>query len=149
MKLYTIGFTKKSSKQFFELLKANNVRAMADIRLNNSSQLAGFTKGNDLEYFLKAICNADYLHLLSLAPTKELLDGYKKKAIYWPEYEKRYRELLENRADEGTLDSLSRLNLDGMCLLCSEETPERCHRRLAAEYFRNKYPEKNIEIIHL
>jgi uncharacterized protein (DUF488 family) len=132
MKLYTIGFTKKSSKQFFELLQDNNVRTVADIRLNNSSQLAGFTKGNDLRYFLKAICNADYLHLLSLAPTKELLDGYKKKAISWLEYEKRYQELLESRANEGVLDGLSRLNLDGMCLLCSEEAPERCHRRLSS-----------------
>ena len=78
MKVYTIGFTQKSAQEFFELLKTNKIRLLVDIRLNNASQLAGFTKGNDLKYFVKQICNSEYLHLLELAPTKDILDGYKK-----------------------------------------------------------------------
>lgn len=149
MKIFTLGFTQKSAKQFFELLKQYQIRVMVDIRLNNSSQLAGFTKGNDLKYFLKEICNTEYIHLIELAPTKEILDGYKKKVIDWKEYEKLYLDLLENRNIKEVLDRKVDSDFDHMCLLCSEATPEKCHRRLAAEYIRNKYPEKCIEIVHV
>ena len=83
MKLFTIGFTQKNAKQFFELLKANQIELLIDVRLNNKSQLAGFTKGNDLEYLLAEICDCQYKHCLEYAPTKEILDGYKKGNITW------------------------------------------------------------------
>ena len=83
MKLYTIGFIKKSARVFFETLLKNNIKRLVDIRLNNTSQLAGFTKREDLRYFLEAIGNIEYIHLEKFAPSKELLNAYKKKLINW------------------------------------------------------------------
>ena len=80
--LYTIGFTKKNARKFFGLLKQAGVKKLVDIRINNSSQLAGFAKGGDLEFFMKEICNADYVHLTDLAPTKELLKDYQKVFLH-------------------------------------------------------------------
>lgn len=97
MKIFTIGFTKKNARQFFELLKVNEIDIVLDIRLNNKSQLAGFTKGEDLQYFLSEICHCDYRHCLEFAPTKEILDSYKKSLITWGEYEEQYTALMNKR----------------------------------------------------
>lgn len=142
--IFTIGFTKKSAKEFFSTLKQNHVKRLIDIRLNNVSQMAGFTKKEDLKYFLKEICDIEYSHEPDFAPTKELLDGYRKKEILWPDYEKKYLELLSQRKVSEKLN-LKELNMS--CLLCSEPKPDHCHRRLLAEYIRRYFP--NIEIQHL
>ena len=97
MVLYTIGFTQKSAQQFFELIKSNNMDMLVDIRLNNKSQLAGFAKGNDLRYFLEEICNCEYQHCIEYAPTKDILDSYKKKTISWDEYVRQYIPLMQKR----------------------------------------------------
>ncbi len=149
MKLYTIGFTKKSAKDFFTLLKKNNIRELIDIRLNNASQLAGFTKGNDLKYFLKEICDIEYIHDTELSPTKEILDDYKNKKISWSQYEMFFKSLLEERKISSMLETKYNNEFDNICLLCSEVTADKCHRRLVAEYIKNKNPNLNIEIIHL
>lgn len=144
MKIYTIGFAKKSAEKFFKLLRQPDLVRIVDIRLNNVSQLAGFAKMNDLKFFLREINNIDYVHLLELAPTKDILDAYKKNGGDWAVYEKRFLELMNFRRVEEKLD---RNLLDGGCLLCSEPTPEHCHRRLVAEYLRKKWGD--VEIKHL
>lgn len=136
MKFYTIGFTQKSAKQFFELIKNNNINILLDIRLNNKSQLAGFTKGDDLEYFLSEICNCKYKHCLEYAPTKDILNDYKNKHITWDEYVKRYTDLMNQRANY-TNFSNEFSEYTNICLLCSEPTPEHCHRRLIADMIVN------------
>ena len=144
VKIYTIGFTKKSAEQFFEALRGVNVQRVVDVRLNNVSQLAGFAKRNDLAYFLEKICSVRYAHALELAPTQELLDSYKKLGGGWNQYEDHFIELLKARKVE--LEWVTELR-DGDCFLCSEEEPIHCHRRLVAEYLA-KYHGK-IEIEHL
>ncbi|MEJ2169158.1 MAG: DUF488 domain-containing protein [Desulfobacterales bacterium] len=144
MKLYTIGFTKKSAEKFFSMLNDAGVQRVVDIRLNNTSQLAGFAKKEDLVYFLKKIGDIDYTHRPELAPTQDIMDAFKKIKGSWEIYEMLFRALLTQRAVE---DTIPRKMLDGACLLCSEEKPQECHRRLVAEYFREKWPE--IEIVHL
>lgn len=144
IKLFTIGFTKKNAETFFGKLMKAGVEKLIDIRLNNVSQLAGFTKKDDLIYFLKKLCDCDYAHMPKLAPTKEILDAYKKKEITWSEYEKRFNDLLNSRKAH-TLLSSSEIHM--ACLLCSEPTPDKCHRRLVAEFLRNNI--EGIEIIHL
>jgi uncharacterized protein (DUF488 family) len=142
MQLFTIGFTKKNAEQFFTLLRGAGVRRVLDIRLNNVSQLAGFTKRDDLKFFLREICHADYLHLPVCAPTKEILDQYKKGHGDWNEYEALFLPLLEARKIETVLAADL---LDYGCLLCSEPTPERCHRRLVAEYLEARIPELTVK----
>jgi len=144
MKLFTIGFTKKSAREFFSLLAASGAKRLIDVRLNNSSQLAGFSKRDDLEYFLKAICEMDYLHLPELAPTAEILDAYKSKQMDWALYEEAFMKLMRERRVEETV---AREVLDGAVLLCSEPKPEKCHRRLVAEYFQRAWG--NLDIEHL
>ena len=145
MKILTIGFTRKSAETFFTRLKDAGVKRLIDVRLNNVSQLAGFTKKNDLRYFAKAICNIDYLHLPELAPTAEILDPYKKaKNGDWTLYERQFLDLMRSRQIE---NAMSREVLDGGCLLCSEEKPHHCHRRLVAEYLQAHWP--NVEIEHI
>ncbi len=129
--LYTIGFTKKSAEQFFTKLADAGVKRVIDVRLNNVSQLAGFAKRDDLRFFLKGLYGIDYLHLSALAPTQPMLDAYKKNGGDWGTYEKQYLALIEERQIEV---STARDLLDGGCLLCSEHTPQQCHRRLVAEY---------------
>jgi uncharacterized protein (DUF488 family) len=142
--IYTIGYTHKTAKFFFEKLKENKIRTLIDIRLNNNSQLSGFTKRQDLQFFLKELCNINYLYLPQFAPSKEILDAYKKKIIDWSDYEHEFNILIKERK----IEKYTNLNiLNNSCLLCSEETPNKCHRRLVAEYFRNCFG--NIEIIHL
>ncbi|HEX8846542.1 MAG TPA: DUF488 domain-containing protein [Pyrinomonadaceae bacterium] len=143
-RLYTIGFTNKSARDFFELLQMHNVRKIIDTRINNVSQLSGFAKGKDLEFFARAIGGIDYCHELNFAPTKELLESYRKKQISWDEYAAEYRKLLESRKVE---NQVTIEDLNQACLLCSEHLPEKCHRRLLAEYIKDKCP--GLEIIHL
>lgn len=144
IKLYTIGFTNKSARQFFELLLQNNVAKLIDTRVSNSSQLSGFAKGKDLEFFSAAIGNIKYRHELNFAPTKELLDSYRKKELSWDEYAGRYLDLLGARKVE---DTIKAQDLDHSCLLCSEHLPTKCHRRLLAEYIREVI--QSTEIVHL
>jgi uncharacterized protein (DUF488 family) len=144
MKIYTIGFTKKSAEKFFKLLRQPDLVRLVDIRLNNVSHLAGFTKMKDLKFFLREINDIDYVHLPELAPTKDILDAYKKNGGDWAVYEKQFLELMATRRVEKKVDKSF---LDGGCLLCSEPTPENCHRRLAAEYLKDKWD--GVEIQHL
>ena len=144
MKIFTVGFTQKSAEQFFTRLKQPGLVRLVDVRLNNVSQLAGFAKRNDLQFFLREICDIDYLHLTELAPTQDLLDAYKKAGGDWSVYERQFLALMAARRVEETID---RNLLAGVCLLCSEATPEHCHRRLVAEYLREKWG--GVEIEHL
>jgi len=144
MKIFTIGFTKKSAETFFRRLMDAGVRRLVDVRLNNVSQLAGFTKSNDLRYFTQVICNIEYVHLPDLAPTKDILDTYKKHKGEWTLYEEQFLNLMRSRRIE---EKISPEMLDGACLLCSEEKPRHCHRRLVAEYLRERWG--SVEIEHI
>jgi uncharacterized protein (DUF488 family) len=144
MNLYTIGFTKSPAESFFTRLQKAGVKRVLDVRLNNVSQLAGFAKRNDLCYFLKALCGIEYAHRPELAPTQEMLAAYKKERRPWAEYERRFLELMASRRIERTL---RRDAVEGACLLCSEDKPHHCHRRLVAEYLQDKWGD--VEILHL
>ena len=144
MKIFTIGFTKKSAETFFTSLKNAGVKRLVDVRLNNISQLAGFTKKDDLRYFTRAICDIEYVHLLDLAPTQDILGAYRKQKGDWNLYEQQFLDLMRSRHVE---DTISRQMLDGGCLLCSEEKPHHCHRRLVAEYLKEKWGDVEIEHI--
>lgn len=144
MKLYTIGSGQRSAQDFFEHLQKAGVRRIIDIRLHNTSQLAGFSKMSDLPFFLKAIGKIDYLHLLDFSPTEEIMVEYKKKKGSWEDYEKAFKPLIKERKIEKVAKKTLR---DGDCLLCMEHEPDRCHRRLVAEYLQKKMD--NLEVIHL
>lgn len=144
IKLFTIGFTEKTAEMFFTLLKNAGVKKIIDTRLNNVSQLAGFAKGKDLAFFAKEIAAIGYEHTINLAPSKELLSRYRDKKMTWDQYETEYISLLDQRNIIGEID-FEKLN--NSCLLCSEHLPERCHRRLLAEYLQKE--NKEISIIHL
>jgi uncharacterized protein (DUF488 family) len=144
LKLFTVGFTKKSAETFFTLLRDAGVKRVLDIRLHNVSQLAGFAKRDDLRFFLKAIGGIDYHHLPELAPTPEILDGYRKNKKGWPQYERDFLKLLSDRQVE---KKVSKELIHQGCLLCGEQSPDHCHRRLVAEYLRDKWG--HIEITHL
>jgi uncharacterized protein (DUF488 family) len=143
MRLYTIGFTQRSAEDFFGAIARSGAQRLVDVRLNNSSQLAGFSKRDDLRYFLKTICAIEYLRLPQLAPTQELLEAYRSSKD-WATYKTQFRALLADRKVE---DTVPREQIDGACLLCSEPKPDRCHRRLVAEYLQEKWGP--IEIVHL
>lgn len=142
MKLYTIGFTKKSAEKFFGLLRNARVSTLVDVRLNNVSQLAGFAKRDDLRYFLEEICGIGYMHRLDLAPTQPMLDDYKKNVASWTSYEDRFLELMKHRHIE---DAISPTILDNAVLLCSEDKAHHCHRRLVAEYLAQHWDDVTIE----
>lgn len=144
IKLYTIGFTGKPAEKFFNLLRDSGVKKLVDTRINNVSQLAGFAKGSDLKFFVKEIGNMSYEHNIDLAPTKDLLTRYRDKKMTWPEYEVEYLNLLDMRK---VSQKINTEDLHENCLLCSEHTPEKCHRRLLAEYL--KHVNQDIQIIHL
>ncbi|MFN8511791.1 MAG: DUF488 domain-containing protein [Thermomicrobiales bacterium] len=144
LRLFTIGFTQKSAEQFFTTLIDAGVRRVVDVRLNNVSQLAGFSKRADLPFFLRRIGGIGYVHRPELAPTQEILDALKKRGGDWRDYEREFTALLVDRRIEVTVAPDLR---DGDCLLCSEATPEQCHRRLVAEYLRDNW--RMIEIRHL
>jgi len=145
METFTIGFTQKSAERFFGLMRAHSVTRIVDVRLNNVSQLSGFAKRDDLKFFLRELCGADYIHVKDLAPTKDILDAYKKKLIPWDAYEDKFLNLIAQRHIERTIDKEL---LDGGCLLCSEHKPHHCHRRLVADYLNNHWG-GNIQIVHL
>ena len=145
MEIYTIGFAKKSAEALFGALRKAGIKRLVDIRLNNTSQLAGFTKRDDLKFFLKELCNSEYIHEPLLAPTPEILNSYKKKKISWQEYEQRFLELMAERKIEKKID---RSLFNGpTVLLCSEPKADRCHRRLVLEYLQNNWG--NLKIMHL
>ena len=144
MRILTIGFTRKKAKGFFEALSKAGAKRVVDVRLNNVSQLAGFAKRDDLDWFLKQICQIDYSHAPVLAPTKEILDGYRKHGDSWDDYERKFLDLMEKRCIEEQIEPEL---LEDACLLCSEDKPHHCHRRLVAEYLRECWG--NIEIEHL
>ena len=144
MKLFTIGFTKKTARQFFEGLHDSGVDRIVDVRLNNVSQLAGFAKKQDLIYFLDSICGIKYVHEPLLAPTQEMLDEYKKNKGSWQDYEDRFLDLMDQRKIESCI---SPEIVSNGCLLCSEDKPHHCHRRLVAEYLNLHWG--NIEVSHL
>ena len=144
MKVFTIGFTKKSARRFFDLLKSSGAKRIVDVRLNNVSQLAGFAKKDDLEYFLKEICGMGYTHLPELAPTQDMLDEYKKLKGDWTAYERRFLALMKERHIESTVPK--EVIAEG-CLLCSEDKPHHCHRRLVAEYLQRHWGD--VTVTHL
>ena len=145
MEVYTIGFTKRTASDFFGALRRAGIQRLLDVRLNNSSQLAGFTKKEDLPFFLKEICGAEYIHEPLLAPTQDLLDDYKKKKGSWQDYERRFLQLMEQRRIEEKIDR--RLFEARTALLCSETTAQHCHRRLVLEYLSKKWGD--IKAVHL
>ena len=143
MKIYTIGFTKHTAEEFFEKLKHAGVRLVIDIRINKTSQLAAFAKSSDLPYLLKVTGGIGYKSHSELAPTKELLKNYRSKEITWKEFEKQYKkQITKSKAILG----LNQSDFEDACLLCSEETADKCHRRLLAEKLVQMW---GVEIIHL
>lgn len=143
MKIFTIGFTKTSAEHFFNRLKRSGARKVIDVRLNNVSQLAGFAKRDDLRYFASEICGIQYEHLPVLAPTQSMLDGFKKNGGSWDAYARQFTTLMRERR----IEELDRGGLDGACLLCSEDKPHACHRRLVAEYLDEAW--EGVQIEHL
>ncbi|PXZ88832.1 hypothetical protein C0047_34045 [Pseudomonas aeruginosa] len=131
MKIFTIGFTKTSARSFFTKLGDSGAKRLVDVRLNNVSQLAGFAKREDLRYFSEALCGMEYEHLPALAPTKDMF------------YARKFLDLMSSRK----IESIDKEKIDNSCLLCSEDKPHHCHRRLVAEYLAGKWP--NVEIVHL
>jgi uncharacterized protein (DUF488 family) len=136
IELFTIGFTQTTAREFFMKLKNAGVKRVVDVRLNNNSQLAGFSKKDDLAYFLQEIGGIEYVHLPELAPTQDILDAYKKQKGEWGVYEKKFLDLMAQRQIE---KSVRPDILDHGCLLCSEHLPHHCHRRLVAEYLNAKW----------
>ncbi len=145
MNVYTIGFTKKNAETFFNFIKESDVKTLIDVRLNNVSQLAGFAKRDDLRFFLKELCGADYVHSPELAPTKDILNAYKKGDMPWETYEDKFLNLMSQRNIE---KSIKPALLDHGCLLCSEHEPHLCHRRLVVEYL-NQHSSLDLEVKHL
>lgn len=143
IRLLTIGFTQKSARDFFRLLREGGAKSLVDVRLNNVSQLAGFAKKDDLAYFCE-LHGIRYVHRPELAPTQSMLDAYKKNGGDWREYERRFLALMKEREIEKILRPE---DLHEGCLLCSEDRPHHCHRRLVAEYLRGHWGP--VEIRHL
>lgn len=147
MKIYTIGFTKKSAETFFGLLEKNKVTMLLDIRLNNSSQLSGFAKGSDLEYFTKRILNIPYIHDTRLSPTKELYESYKPGLMSKEDFKEEFITILKDRGFEKIIIEEYKDRLEGICLLCSEAKADGCHRKFVAEYIQKLIP--LVEIVDL
>jgi uncharacterized protein (DUF488 family) len=145
MEIYSIGFTQKSAGEFFGTLKSHAIERLLDVRLNNTSQLAGFAKQADLAWFLGEICSAAYEHEPLLAPTQELLDAFKKHKGSWDVYEESFLSLMKERKIESAIDRESFAKRT--VLLCSEPTAEHCHRRLVLEYFQQHW--EGTDIHHL
>jgi uncharacterized protein (DUF488 family) len=145
MEVFTIGFAQSTAERFFGRLREAGIRKLLDVRLNNVSQLAGFTKRGDLQFFLRELCGADYLHETLLAPTQAMLDQYKKHRGNWPDFERAFLELMRDRRVQERLDRS--LFLVPTVLLCSEPAAGHCHRRLVLEYLRSQWGD--VEIVHL
>jgi uncharacterized protein (DUF488 family) len=146
MEIYSIGFTQSSAAQFFGTLKQAGIHRLLDVRLNNTSQLAAFAKRDDLAFFLREICGAEYEHEPLLAPTQEMLDSYKKGKGDWVVYEREFLSLMRQRQIESAL-SPEPFRAAPTALLCSEKTAEHCHRRLVLEYLQQAWGD--ITITHL
>jgi uncharacterized protein (DUF488 family) len=145
VEIYTIGFTQTTAERFFDRLKSAGIRRLLDVRLNNSSQLAGFAKAQDLPFFLRELVDAEYEHDARLAPTQDLLGSYRKGEVDWDAYEQRFIELLAQRKIE---QQLSPVDFETpTALLCSEATAEHCHRRLVCEYLGQHWP--HVRVVHL
>ncbi|WP_351124762.1 DUF488 domain-containing protein [Shewanella sp. T24-MNA-CIBAN-0130] len=145
MKIYTIGFTKKNAESFFGFIKSSNVSTLIDVRLNNISQLAGFAKRDDLKFFLKELCSTEYVHVPELAPTKVILNAYKKGDMSWEKYEDKFLNLMAQRNIERLVKPALLAN---GCLLCSEHEPHLCHRRLVIDYL-NENSDFDLKVKHL
>lgn len=145
MEIYTIGFTRHTAEEFFGSLRSAGIEVLIDVRLNNSSQLAGFAKRDDLRWFLRELCGADYHHEPLLAPTQELLDRYKKRGATWERYEAEFRALMEDRAVHEHLDAQQFERR--VALLCSERSADRCHRRLVVEHLHHHWG--GVHPVHL
>ena len=144
MRIFTIGCTKTSAERFFTRLRTSGAGTLVDVRLGNASQLAGFAKRGDLEWLVQALAGMRYAHRPELAPTAPLLHAYRTGDCDWPTYARRFLDLMALRRVE---DLVPRELLDGACLLCSEATPERCHRRLVTEYLGARWGD--VEVVHL
>jgi len=145
VEIYTVGFAGKTAEAFFGVLKRAGVRRVADVRLRPNGGLSLFARGTDLPFLLRELCGAEYVHVPLLAPTKEILKDYRKKKTGWPEYERRYRALLDERDAAGKLNRA--LFAVPAALLCSEASADQCHRRLAAEYLRSHW--QGVAVTHL
>ncbi len=143
--IFTIGFTKKTAKEFFDLLRKESIITLLDVRLNTTSQLSGFAKQKDLKFFLQELCDVEYVHLPDWAPTKDILNAYKKKEISWESYEDKFLNLMARRLIEKDVNPDLMQN---SCLLCSEDKPHHCHRRLVVEYL-NENTGLNLKVKHL
>lgn len=141
----TIGFTQTTARGFFERLKAAQVRAVIDVRLHNTSQLAGFAKADDLAFFLGEIGGMTYRHEPLLAPSDDILKAFKRDKGDWRVYETRFLDLMAERRIEARLKPDL---FEGACLLCSEATPHHCHRRLVCEYLNRKW-DGRLRVRHL
>jgi uncharacterized protein (DUF488 family) len=145
MRVFTIGFTGKSAEQFFGILRNAGIKRLLDIRLKNVSQLAGFAKRDDLAFFLRELCGAEYVYEPRLAPTAEMLDAYRAGTLSWEDYQPQFQQLLSERHAEGLFQPV--FFEVPTVLLCSEPTAEQCHRRLVLEYLQeNGF---SLEIVHL
>ncbi|HMD57528.1 MAG TPA: DUF488 domain-containing protein [Solirubrobacteraceae bacterium] len=142
MEIYTIGFTQTTARGFFTRLADARIEHVLDIRLNNSSQLAGFAKASDLPYFLEELIGARYEHEPLLAPTKELLDQARGRGADWPRFAERFLALLRERRVE---ELLSPSDFERRtALLCSEAAADRCHRRLVGEHLGASWPDVTV-----
>lgn len=145
MEIYTIGFTQTTAQRFFRRLKDARIERLLDVRLHNSSQLAGFAKAQDLPYFLEQLVGASYEHDPRLAPTQEILDAFKKRKGDWSTYEQEFLALMRGRDVARLLQPAAFERRTA--LLCSEAEPHHCHRRLVVEYLADAWP--NIRAVHL
>lgn len=146
-KIFTIGFTQKTAEKFFSILQDNNINVVIDVRLNNISQLAGFSKYPDIEFFLRKICDINYIHDLHFAPAESTLSRYKKKVISWDQYVDEFEQTMTKRNITQHIKENFNPSEQTICLLCSEPTAEHCHRRLIAERFGQIF--EALEIVHL
>lgn len=146
-KIYTIGFTQKTAETFFGLLQKNHVEVLLDVRLNNTSQLAGFSKYPDIKYFSEKICGIEYISDVKFAPEEWVLKDYKAKKITWDQYVIYFNEIMEKRnIMEYIKVCYDALADKRICLLCSEEKPDNCHRRLVAQRFKEIYGANIIDL---
>lgn len=145
LKVYTIGYTQKSAKEFFALLRGAGAKHLLDIRLSNTSQLAGFTKRDDLSYLLRELLGMEYHEVREFAPLQQMLKEYRMTKD-WSSYERSYARLMADRKPERRIDS--KLLYEGIVLLCSEPKADHCHRRLAAEHLV-KSKSISANIVHL
>lgn len=141
MRLYTIGYSKKTAEEFFDILRDNGVTQVVDIRRHNSNQLAGFTKQSDLPWFLDTIAGIGYSHELALAPSEDLMRAYRKEGLPFDEFAAKLRKQFEDR------EMPTKATFDHAALLCSEADPSTCHRLVASEYLAEKW--SGVEVIHL